>query len=297
MDHRAFLSSLDADEKLKLQRLSTGKGVAHLLGHLAVIGVLGAYIVLSLPFWQIVLLPYGTAVIFLFTLEHECTHATPFASKQLNEWVGRICGFILILPFEWFRYFHLAHHKFTNDPESDPELAGPRPDNWPAMIVYVSGLPYWRSMIRQTLINAFSTPTDHFLPAKSLPRIRRGARLMVLAYGLAGVSLFFSDVLVWLWLVPILIGQPFLRLYLLAEHGRCPPVANMFENTRTTFTNRLLRFLAWNMPYHAEHHAFPSVPFWQLPEFHRLALNELKVTSNGYASFTKSYVSEFERAQ
>ena len=76
---------------------------------------------------------------------------------------------------------------------------------------------------------------------------------------------FKATVLLYVWIVPALLGQPFLRLYLLAEHGRCPLVANMLENTRTTLTNWLVRKLAWNMPYHAEHHAYPGVPFHQLP--------------------------------
>ena len=74
-----------------------------------------------------------------------------------------------------------------------------------------------------------------------------------------------TAVLLWVWIIPALLGQPFLRLYLLAEHGCCAFVANMFENSRTTFTGPLVRFLAWNMPYHAEHHAFPTVPFYRLP--------------------------------
>ena len=66
-----------------------------------------------------------------------------------------------------------------------------------------------------------------------------------------------------------LLGQPFLRAYLLAEHARCPHVANMLENTRTTFTTALVRLIAWNMPFHAEHHAYPAVPFHKLPRFPR----------------------------
>jgi len=30
-----------------------------------------------------------------------------------------------------------------------------------------------------------------------------------------------------------------------------------------------LRFLCWNMNYHAEHHYAPSVPFHALPALHR----------------------------
>jgi len=81
-----------------------------------------------------------------------------------------------------------------------------------------------------------------------------------------------------------------LRLYLLAEHGRCAFVANMFENTRTTYTNRIIRFLAWNMPYHVEHHTLPQVPFHKLPELHDLMDGRHVVTSDGYAAFTAEYV-------
>ena len=33
-------------------------------------------------------------------------------------------------------------------------------------------------------------------------------------------------------------------------------------------TWRLVHFFAWNMPYHAEHHAYPAVPFHALPRLH-----------------------------
>jgi len=94
-------------------------------------------------------------------------------------------------------------------------------------------------------------------------------------------------------MLPALLGQPFLRLYLLAEHGRCPPVANMLENTRTTLTNRAVRFLAWNMPYHIEHHSAPNVPFHKLPGLHQIMQTDLISTSPNYRVFTKNYVSKF----
>jgi fatty acid desaturase len=87
-----------------------------------------------------------------------------------------------------------------------------------------------------------------------------------------------------LWLAPLLLGQPFLRAYLLAEHGACPLVADMLANTRTTFTNGLVRFLAWNMPFHAEHHAWPSIPFHALPAANALVHDKLRTTAPGYAA-------------
>ena len=115
---------------------------------------------------------------------------------------------------------------------------------------------------------------------------------MLLIYGLLlSASVFAgSALLLWLWVLPALLGQPFLRLYLLAEHGRCPFVANMLENSRTTHTNALIRFVAWNMPYHAEHHAMPTVPFHQLPKLHNHTKAHLTSVSDGYASFHAGYV-------
>jgi fatty acid desaturase len=64
----------------------------------------------------------------------------------------------------------------------------------------------------------------------------------------------------------------------------------MFENTRTTFTSELMRFLAWNMPFHTEHHVYPQVPFHRLPDLHHHIRAELRVTSDGYAAFTRDYL-------
>jgi fatty acid desaturase len=85
-----------------------------------------------------------------------------------------------------------------------------------------------------------------------------------------------------LWILPALIGQPFLRAYLLAEHAACPLVADMLANSRTTYTTAIVRFLAWNMPYHSAHHAVPTVPFHKLPELNAKLSSRLKSTAEGY---------------
>ena len=43
---------------------------------------------------------------------------------------------------------------------------------------------------------------------------------------------------------------------------------NGLTNTRTTLTNAAVRLLMWNMPFHAEHHLYPSIPFHRLPDAH-----------------------------
>lgn len=291
MDHRTLIAGIAPDTRAALTALSTRAGLLHLAGHAGAILLTGTLIALQVPFWPLLLPVQGVLLVFLFTLEHEATHKTPFAHASLNEAVGRVCALILLLPFGWFRYFHLAHHRWTNIPGRDPELAGPRPATRAAWLWHVSGIPYWLSELRLIADLARGRVAGDFVPPGAVPRIVAEARVMVVIYLVALGSLALSPLLLWVWIVPVLVGQPVLRLYLLAEHGDCPPVADMLDNTRTTFTTGLVRFLAWNMPYHVEHHSFPAVPFHRLPDLHRLMRDHLRVTADGYATFTRDYLS------
>lgn len=289
-DHRGWLKSMPAEVLAQLSARSNGMGLLHLAGHLGLIILLGVLITLGVPGWWLLLPVQGVLLVFLFTLEHEATHQTPFASVRLNEIVGHVCGQVLVLPFLWFRYFHLAHHRWTNIEGKDPELATAKPETLAGWIWHVSGLPYLIASLRLLTALARGKADEDYLPPSARPRIMREARIMLLVYGLLAASLLWSSLAFWVWVLPVLIGQPFLRLYLLAEHGDCPHVTDMFRNTRTTFTTRLMRFLAWNMPYHVEHHVVPAVPYHRLPDLHRLMRERLAVTADGYAAFTRDYL-------
>jgi fatty acid desaturase len=290
MDHRAFMAGLEPDLRAALGQRSDARGLAHLAGHLGAILFCGALIGVGVPFWWALLPVQGVLIVFLFTLEHEATHQTPFASPWLNEAAGHAVGFLLLLPFTWFRYFHLAHHRWTNLEGQDPELEGGKPETLGTWVVHVSGVPYWRSqaLLLWRLVRRRERPA--FLPEGARPRACAEARVMLAGYAGGAVALVWSPLLFWVWLLPVLLGQPFLRLYLLAEHGDCPRVADMFLNTRTTFTTALVRWLAWNMPYHTEHHVAPLVPFHRLPALHHAMRAHLGVTVRGYGRFTRAYL-------
>jgi fatty acid desaturase len=287
LDHREFVASLAPELRVELTTPTDLAGLLHLAGHAGAILLVGVLIALG---WWALIPVQGVLIVFLFTLEHEATHKTPFANARLNEWVGRVCGFVLLLPFDWFRSFHLAHHRWTNLEGQDPELDGGKPETFRAWAWHVSGLPYWVAGVRLVVGLAQGRVRAAYLPETALPRMAREARWMLAGYGVVAASFWVTPVLFWVWILPVLVGQPALRMYLLAEHGDCPMVADMFANTRTTFTTRVMRFLAWNMPYHVEHHVFPQVPFHQLPRLHSMMRERLKVTAEGYVAFTKGYL-------
>ena len=92
------------------------------------------------------------------------------------------------------------------------------------------------------------------------------------------------------WIGPQLLGQPPLRAYLLSEHTGCSLDRNGLTNTRTTLTNGAIRLLMWNMPYHAEHHLYPSIPFHRLADAHALIRQRLGFLQPGYVRWNIGFV-------
>ncbi len=296
-DHRTFVRSMPPAQRANLTRKSNRHGLVHAAVHFGLILALGGLIATRVPYWPVLLLPQGVLIVFLFTLLHECSHKTVFATGRLNAAVAFLCGLAFALPPEWFRYFHYDHHRYTQDPARDPELATPKPATLLEYLIHVTGLPVYVSQIKTLVRNAAGGCDDPYIPDRARTTVRREAQAMLIVYGLAiaaSVSVG-TTALLWAWIVPALLGQPFLRLYLLAEHGGCPNTANMLENTRTVFTNWPVRKLAWNMPYHIEHHTLPGVPFHKLPELHALMRDRLLVTEPGYLRFHRKLVAGLSR--
>ncbi len=290
-NHIAVLSDLPDETRRALVHQSDGPGLVCIGVHWSAILLTGYLIQDGAPLYPMLMLIQGVLIVFVFGALHETVHLTAFRSDILNRLVGHITGFASFLPARHFRYFHLAHHKFTQDPERDPELASPKAATPWQYLKYMSGLPEWAFRICALFRNAVVPNTDPYVPERGRARVMHEARLYLAGYGvLLAVSVVAqSALLIWVWLIPVVLGQPFMRGFLLAEHAGCPPTGDMLENTRTTYTNPVVRFLAWNMPYHIEHHAYPAVPFYNLPTFHQILKDHLVHTENGYLRFNAGY--------
>ena len=96
------------------------------------------------------------------------------------------------------------------------------------------------------------------------------------------------------WALPLAVGQPFLRAFTLAEHTGCSNDGDRYANTRTTLTNPLIRFLMWEMPFHAEHHRHPAVPFHALRALHaRMAPHVRHVGAGGSLAVQRTIIRGF----
>ena len=230
----------------------------------------------------------------LFAPVHETMHLTAFASRRTNAVIGWITACPSLINWHFYAVFHLAHHRFTQDPARDPELMTPAPVALDTYLPRILGINYWRlrlAVIRDCWRGDLSAYP--YIGAPAGRQVIASVRWMTAAVVAAAVGsglLFGWRVPLVLWILPQLVGQVWLRLYLLTEHTGCLEGPNGLLNTRTTLTMALVRLLMWNMSFHAEHHLYPSIPFHRLPAAHQAVKARLGVIQDGYATWHTAYL-------
>ena len=202
------------------------------------------------------------------------------------------CGMVHLMPSIWFREFHMQHHRHTQDAEKDPELGVEYPRTIGSYILLITGIKIWIDLVNNFFRLLSGNANDSYINKHNIKKVVIEARIVFIIY----LLLFFvsfnlnNGILLYAWIIPMIIGQPFLRLFLLAEHGFCDLTTDMTKNSRTTKTNFLVRFFMWNMNYHTEHHYTPGIPFHKLQEFQKRIEHKVKYQELGYFNFHKKYL-------
>jgi fatty acid desaturase len=288
----------------ELSARSNFQGAVRSLCHYGVIMLIGTLIWKVIAtygvLWALPLVAVqGYFVAFLFMAVHETAHKTAFKSRGLNLVVGYLSGFIVGLPYEYYCLFHWDHHRYTQDPDKDPELVvGVKPKSDMQLALAYSGLLQVAGRLRLMLGHAVTGKVVvPWIPETKRAIIVTEGRAYVALYAvLFALSLWFSSaLLLWIWIVPLMIGQFFLRPYLYAEHTGCERTRSAFQNTRTTYTAAIVKWFAWNMPYHVEHHAYPSIPFHALPKLNEIVDGEIIYRGRGYIVTTRETWAWFRR--
>jgi len=269
-------------------RRSNVQGAGRTATHLACLAATGSLVWLALPSWPLLvpaMLLHGLILVTMFAPMHECTHRTAFASPAANTVVGWVAGLLSFYNSTFYRYFHSWHHRYTQDPARDPELMFPRASTRARYLLEISTIGFWHRRIVDYTTLALGRVRLPFLPDSARRAVRLSVSIQLAIYGAAaaGAAAGFTAPL-WFFFLPSLLAMPLMRAYLIAEHTLCSRDQNFLTNTRTTLTAFPVRLLMWNMPFHAEHHLFPSVPFHRLPALHALIGDRLANVAPGYVA-------------
>jgi fatty acid desaturase len=276
-------------ELAQLNALRDGPALVRFASHLLLIGAggwLGSQASLPWALRGAGLLASGIGLATCFAPMHECGHRTAFANRQLNDACAWIAGLLSFYNATFYRRYHQWHHRFAHQSGLDPELEDPQPTTLLAYGLELVGWNWWIGKLRGHARLLFGDLSGiAYLSPEVVPQVRRSVRLQFAVYGLvilASLALGHGWFLLWAWLLPLALGQPLLRFVLLAEHSGCDFSADGTRNTRTTLTNPLVCWLMWNMPFHAEHHLYASLPFHALPKAHRWIGPKIQHCDRGY---------------
>ncbi len=225
----------------------------------------------ALPFW----LAYG--VLYSSAMDsrwHECGHGTAFKTRWKNRALYQVACFCLIRDPHCWKFSHARHHSDTVIVGRDPEVAVMRPVIAFKLFANIFGVMDVLDGCRRMFAHAAGRmlPDEKTYVDKTFyQQTIRTARIWLAIYVLViGAAVLFSS-----WVPVLLIGLP--RFFgswhmvicgWLQHGGLADNVIDHRLNSRTVYMNPVSRYIYWNMNYHVEHHMFPLVPYYRLPELH-----------------------------
>jgi len=196
-----------------------------------------------------------------FPVAHDATHSAVFANRRLNDWAGRL-AMLLLEPgpfFPVFRFIHMQHHRFTNDPVKDPDVYS---GTGPAWL-----LPFkWLTLDVIYFKNYLAPEVFKKRPRKERFEFYFAVVFFVTVLGamtMAGwlhyyLLLFFIPTRIAKFL--IIIAFDFLPHYPHEAYAKDEPYRS--TSNRVGF-EWLLTPLFLYQNYHLVHHLYPAVPFYR----------------------------------
>jgi beta-carotene hydroxylase len=233
-----------------------------------------------LPLWAALILN----VVFMypvFHVAHDAMHRAASSNVTLNDWIGRI-GLFFIVPhvsLSTFRYSHIIHHRFTNEPKD--------PDH------YVHG-PWWNIWLRWLTFDvSYVFYNLRSGDPRGIKTLKDTLPQVVLTIALIGwlIAIGYGTEVLMLWAIPsrivlALIAFVFLWLPHLDgdENGKLAHITtaqstndNLTSGTTVRVGNEgLMDVLTQWHNYHLIHHLWPTTPSYNHRAVWRLLESELR---------------------
>ena len=199
-----------------------------------------------------------------YTIMHEAVHGSISGSNSslrwLNELLGYMAGWVLMIPLTAHRHEHLAHHRNTNVPDADPDY----------LITDMTRSPFhtMRAAFR-VLVNQYSyylknrwqvgaKSQNLYFCLEIFANLSLRAAIIAQGYWLEGVSLFLLTSLAGVALV--------MYLFAYIVHRPHDAVGSYVDTSTIVIpgvTGKVLTAMWGFQNYHSIHHLFPRVPFYR----------------------------------
>jgi sphingolipid delta-4 desaturase len=214
----------------------------------------------SWPVFLLVAWIYGGASSHALSLmTHELSHNLMFKTPIYNSWFGIVCNIGMGIPSStMFKRYHLEHHQYQGDTEKDMDLPTP----WEGHFFTNTMLKALWLLLQPLFYSLRPTIVRPKKPMKLdiLNTVTIICTDAILAYFISPWAVFYL-------VVSTLLGMGFHPVagHFIAEHY-------VFVEGHETYSYYgALNYLCWNVGYHNEHHDFPKVAGWRLPEVKKMA--------------------------
>lgn len=248
--------------------------------------ILPLYLLPKSLWWSVVLVPIACSNNPLWALLHEAIHDLFNSSGRINLVFGRLLAIFFGSPFHVLRLTHLSHHKFNRSPtEKGTEIYDPE-----ELSKTTASVRYFFYIFCGLYLLEVSSTFIFFLPPNIFRKMRRrlvdhgnvqekwlAQKLMdkkiVRDIRIDGVAIFlvlaFSAFCFgkhWILFAGLLGVRTFLISFMdNVYHYRTP--LHVTVSGHNLFLPRVFSGLLLNFNLHRVHHANPSVPWVELPDF------------------------------
>jgi len=140
---------------------------------------------------------HGYVLAFVFCAFHETAHRTAFRTRWLNAVVGALAGLMIFWPYRNYRVFHWEHHRYTQDPDRDPELYFAKPASLAAYLRVLTGIPNLKRRLGDILRLALGRADRPWMaPSERRPLIAEARAYLAVYAALAAGSVLAGSPMV-----------------------------------------------------------------------------------------------------
>ena len=225
--------------------------------------------------------------ISLFT--HEAVHGTLAKNKPWNAVLGALCAMPVLQNCSAYTVLHLRHHAHLGE-ERDPDHYAAY-TRWTWLIFIMN----WLRLMVGYPIYIVAIPILGFKHGNG--RERTGILVEMGATSLLIICVLHfplpAGLLIHGWVIPMFVINFMVNIRGMSQHTLLIETSDEVRGTRSILTSRLVAFFMCNENYHLEHHLYPAVPWYHLPQVHQALRGELVERGAPFISSYSAFVREF----
>ncbi|KAF0810881.1 fatty acid desaturase [Alcanivorax sp. S71-1-4] len=232
------------------------------------VATLGLFTGAALPAWA-AYLSVAVLTYMAYTPLHEAAHGNIHGQYDSRKWINDLCGYlvapIIAIPYASHRLEHFAHHRYTNQPEKDPDFM-------------VSGMQRGLVAVVTTGLRFLWIQNTFFLKhgwhnASATERFIYGMELTVsLGWRMAFIALVNQPGTIAVVLLGYYTGALFTAYWFAYRPHHPYKTSERYRNTNSLIMPSWMKPVEWfwlGQNLHSIHHLFPRVPFYRYHALHR----------------------------